>query len=185
MTRLLNSMLTLLVFMSSAVALIAAGEINLPTVIAPSPPTDFLTQVLSTVQGLGGMSMLMKLSAVITLVIASMKVGILKDVIWDRLGAAQVWIAPLLGLLAGVAGLGAGAQNVTPHLVFAYVIAGGGAVFLHELLDSLKAVPGLGPVYIKAIDVVDGALGGSGKPQVAPPASASEARVAPPPAEKK
>jgi len=121
-------------------------------------PIDFASQVLDAVKNIGGLNTLMKISLVIMLLVSSMKVSLLNSYVWSRLGAAKVWVAPALSLLAGVLGLGAGDTQVTPALIFAYLTAGGGAVFLHEILDSLKSIPKLGKIYVTAIDVVQKSL---------------------------
>lgn len=123
-------------------------------------PADFLSQVFDTIAKLGGMPTMVKISAIIMLVVASMKVSVLKRYVWDRLGPLQVWLAPVLGLIAGILGLGANGAPITLALVLTYVTAGTGAVFLHEILDSLKALPGIGPVYLAIIEVVERLLGG-------------------------
>ncbi len=127
----------------------------------PLPAADFFAQVLTAIHALGGLSLLLKVSLIITLLVSSMKVSALNDLLWKPLGAAQPWVAPFLGLLAGVMGLGAGGVPVTLPLVFAYVSAGGGAVFLHEMLDSLKKVPVLGPLHVRAIEIYKKTLGGT------------------------
>jgi hypothetical protein len=166
-----NLILLLAVFLCSGIAYCAGP---MPFNGLPQPQTislaDFLSQVTDTITALGGMSTMMKISAIIVLVIASMKVSGLSS-LWAKLGEAQVWVAPILGLIAGVLGLGAGGVPVTWKLIAAYVLAGGGAVFLHEILDSVKAIPGLGPVYVKAIELAEKALGGAQVPTMAPAAS--------------
>jgi hypothetical protein len=122
---------------------------------------DFFAQVLAVASTIGGLGLFAKISAVIMLLVASLKVGVFRQAVWSKLGWAQVLVAPALGLLAGILGLGAGGAAITPALVFAYVVAGGGAVFLHELLDAIKSVPGIGPVYLAAIDTISRALEGS------------------------
>lgn len=126
----------------------------------PTPPADFLAQVLEAIKSFGGLSTLLKISAVITLIIASMKVTFLNELIWQKLGAAKVYLAPVLGLIAGILGIGTGGAPITIPLIFAYVSAGAGAVFLHEILDTIKALPGLGAIYITIIDLIEGVLGG-------------------------
>jgi hypothetical protein len=118
-------------------------------------PADFLGQVLEAIRGMGGVSMLLKISAVLVLVVSSMKVSFLNDIFWSKLGAAKVYVAPALGLLAGLLGLGAHGQPVSAALVFAYLMSGGGAVFLHEILDSIKLIPGLGHVYLVLIQLIE------------------------------
>lgn len=132
------------------------------TVVAPA---DFFAQVMQFVHDFGGLSSLMKISGVIMLIIASMKVSGLNDLIWAKLGAAQAWVAPLLGLIGGILGLGQ-AGPITAASVFAWVSAGAGAVFLHEILDSVKAIPGIGQIYVTIINLIEGALGGPSSKQL-------------------
>lgn len=125
-------------------------------------PNDFLAQTLDAIKMFGGLSMMMKISTVILLLISSMKVSILNQLFWSKLGAAQTWVAPALGLIAGILGLGS-TTPVTLGSVLAYVAAGAGAILLHELLDSLKAIPGIGAGYISVIDFVNSLLKGPDK----------------------
>lgn len=144
----------------------------------------FLALVLDTVKDFGGLPVLMKISAVITVLVSSLKVAPITRVLWSRLGWAQVLVAPVLGLLAGVLALGATGTPVTPALLFAYVTAGGGAVFLHELLDGLKGAPGIGHVYVTAIDWIEALLTPSAVKRPAAPVAAGAARGMPAPESK-
>lgn len=121
-------------------------------------PQDFLTQVLAAIQSLGGLSWALKIAAVITVIISSMKVSFLNQLIWSKLGAFQAWVAPVLGLVAGIISL-YGSGSVSLAALFAYVSAGAGAVILHELLDTAKAIPGLGATWVWVIGLIEGALG--------------------------
>lgn len=114
-----------------------------PTV-APAPEipvADFLSQVLDAVKGFGGLPWVAKIAALITLILSSMKVSFLRQLVWDKIGALKPWLAPGLGLLAGILALGKGINLAS---AIAYISAGAGAIIFHELLDSLKAAPGLG-----------------------------------------
>lgn len=152
----------------AAVSVFALADSGVPVTVAPVAatvePSAFFAQVLQVIQSLGGLSMLLKVSALITLIVASMKVSFLNNLVWKKLGEAQVWVAPVLGLVAGLLHL-LGGSAFSWAMVFAYLSAGGGAVFLHEILDSIKAIPGLGAVYIKLINLVESALGGQKPPQ--------------------
>lgn len=119
---------------------------------------DFIALVFETVKGAGGLSTLPLLSAIITILVSSLKVAPITRLLWSKLGWAQVLVAPLLGLAAGILGLGAAGAPITLPLVFAYVTAGAGAVFLHELLDGLKGAPALGPVYRALVAWVEALL---------------------------
>jgi hypothetical protein len=131
--------------------------------------SDFLTQVLQAVASIGGLSKLAMVSVCLTLLVSSMKVTFLNKLVWSHLGPFQTWVAPILGLIAGILGLGAGGAPFSLALVFAYFTAGAGAVFLHEILDGIKLIPGLGPIWMALIDLIEGALGGpASQPKPAP-----------------
>lgn len=125
---------------------------------ADLPASDFLAQVLEAYKAFGGLGAMAKVSAVIMLLVASMKVSFLNDVLWSKLGSAKVYVAPLLGLIGGLLGVGVDG-HITLATIFAFVTAGAGAVFLHEILDSVKAIPGIGSAYLALINMLEGLLG--------------------------
>lgn len=135
-----------------------------PVVVLPVEPADFFAQIAAAVASFGGLSAMLKISSVIMLVVASMKVSFLNDLVWSKLGAAKVWVAPLLGLIAGVLGLGVGDAPINFASILAFVTAGAGAVALHQLLDSIKAIPGIGTMYVTVINLIQGLLGGPKPP---------------------
>lgn len=122
-------------------------------------PQDFFAQVLDFLQKAGGLSLMLKVSGGILLLIASMKVSFMNKILWSKLGGAQTWVAPILGLIAGVLGLGS-AGPVSAASVFVYITAGAGAIMFHELLDTVKAIPGIGPLWVSVISIIEGFLGG-------------------------
>ena len=118
------------------------------------PPVDFLNQILELIQDFGGLSWLAKIAAVLAIIISSMKVSFLK-VYWDKLGEAKVWAAPILSVAFGIISLGVSdGSEITWAGVFAYMTAGAGAIFLHEILDSVKAIPGIGSIWVSIIDFI-------------------------------
>lgn len=121
--------------------------------------SDFLMQVASVIHSFGGLNMMAKIAAIITLLISSMKVSFLLPY-WEKLGSLQIWVAPILGLAVGFMSLG---KDITFASAFAYMSAGLGAVYLHEILDKIKLIPGLGQVYIAIIGIIEGLLGGADK----------------------
>lgn len=124
----------------------------------------FIADVVQGVQAIGGMSGGLKVSLIILLIIASMKVSFLNNLIWSKLGSLQVWLAPALGLIAGLFML----PSLSLPGLFAYVSTGIGATYLHEILDLVKAIPGLGAMYVAAINWLESILGG---PAAQPPTS--------------
>ena len=125
---------------------------------AAIPTADFAAQVLDAVAKLGGLSGLAKVSAILVLIISSMKVTALNDLIWNKLGKAQKWVAPVLAIIGGIVAMAAGGAPITFAGVMAYLGAGLGAPYLHDLLDLVKTIPGIGPTYLMVIDVIIGAL---------------------------
>ncbi len=126
---------------------------------------DFLNQVFAAIAGFGGMPMVLKISSIVLLVIASMKVTPINQLIWSKLGGAQAFLAPILGLVAGLLGV-AGHVPLTWASAFAYLSAGAGAIILHELLDACKAIPGLGSLYVSAINLIESFLNPQNPPSL-------------------
>lgn len=118
---------------------------------SPISPQDFFAQVLQAVKDMGGLPGMAKISSVILLLVASMKVNLINSVVWDKLGEFKAILPLLLGILAGLLLL----PQVTFPAVLAYLLTGGGAILFHQLLDMAKSVPGLGKIYVYAIDLVE------------------------------
>lgn len=121
------------------------------------PVQDFLAQVITAVKGFGGLTWMAKVGSICIILIASMKVSVLNKWVWSKLGTLQGWVAPLLAL---VGGLLANGSALTWPMVFAYLGAGAGATYLHDILDLLKKIPGLGTAWVAIIDVIASVLGG-------------------------
>lgn len=118
---------------------------------------SFFTQVIDYVEAFGGLSWVLKIAGGITLILSTMKVSFLKP-IWDKLGDAQAWAAPVLGLISGLL-MTAVDGNFTWAAVSAYVFSGAGAIILHELLDTIKSIPKLGTGWVTVIEVIKSLLG--------------------------
>lgn len=138
---------------TSAFAQVADGAAQLPA-------ADFAAQVLQAIKSMGGVSTLVKVSVVLTLIVSSMKVSFLNQLIWSKLGSVKVFVAPALAIVVGVIEMMSGGSKLSLPMLMAYLAAGGGAVALHEILDALKSIPGIGSVWIALIDLVSSALGG-------------------------
>jgi hypothetical protein len=124
---------------------------------APTLSTDSLISAVSTViQNFGGLSWTLKIACIVLLIIAFMKVSFLSS-FWARLGKFQTYAAPVLGVVLGLLTLSvSGPMSLAG--VMAYLAAGSGAILLHELLDTIKAIPGLGSVYVGIIDAIESIL---------------------------
>lgn len=135
---------------------------------SPVDPANFLGQVIDFAKSFGGLSSFAKLSGFLLLLVASMKVSFLNDLIWSKLGALQTWLAPLIALGTGIFQM-VSAGNFSLAGLMAYLAAGVGAVALHELLDTVKAVPGVGSFWVALINVIENALGGPAAAKTLPP----------------
>jgi hypothetical protein len=115
---------------------------------------DWVNQTIAVVQEFiaRNVSWQVEVMAVITLIISSMKVTVLNQWFWSKLGTLQDWLAPALGLALGMTNvyMGGNWQDV-----LAYVAAGAGAPYLHDLLDLIKVLPGIGPLWVDFIDVIE------------------------------
>lgn len=149
---------------SSAVSQINSAVSQLQS----SPLIDvgqFTQDVLLTIQSYGGLTGAMKIVCGILLLLALSKVSAdgkipLLSSLWPQSSAVQSWMAPILGLVLGILMLGSQGA-ITLAGVLTYVGTGAGAIALHEILDTVKAIPGLGAVYVSIINVIEGVLGGS------------------------
>lgn len=113
----------------------------------------FFSQIIDFVKSYGGYSWGLKISGICMLIIASFKVSFLKP-IWDKMGSFQIWAAPILGMIIGIFSMG----TFSFAKLFAYLAAGMGAVYLHEILDLIKKIPGLGSGYVQGIDLLKSIL---------------------------
>lgn len=123
-------------------------------------PQDFLAQILDAVRAMGGLSKLALVASVITLVISSMKVSFLNSLIWDRLGAAKVLVAPVLSIAAGLIMSVVGGAKFSLPMIVAYLSSSVGSIAFHQLLDGLKEAPFVGPVLKSVIAWIEKVLGG-------------------------
>ena len=98
---------------------------------------------------------LLSISAIITFIISTMKNSILRKYIWDKLGSAQIFLAPVLALIGF-------AFTVTPFsakTVVMAIVTGAGATYLANLLKAIRGISGLGTVWCQILDFFGGLLG--------------------------
>lgn len=125
-----------------------------------TPTDDFnvlISSVLSYVKIFGGLPWVLKIAAIFAVLISFTKVSFLREMTWDKIPQKlRLWLGPLLGLIYGLF-----AQNVDITLAgtLAYMLAGAGAPYVHEMLDGIKQIPGIGKFWIQLIDFIKGRLG--------------------------
>lgn len=146
---------TALCLMTMLFAIVAFAQDTIP---APAETIEgFFSQTLTFIKQFGGLPWVLKIAGIAAILISTLKISVLREFTWDKLGNAKVWAAPVLGLVFGIASQGTG---LTLASALAYISAGAGAIILHELLDSIKAVPGIGSVWVSIINVIQSLLGG-------------------------
>jgi hypothetical protein len=122
---------------------------------APVPVSDFLAQVIQVIHDMGGLSGVGKVSAIVALIVGSMKVDQVKSLLWDKLPkGAQPWLAPILGLIAGILSL----HPITFAGIFTYAFSGAGAIIVYELLDSVKVAAAANALVSSIIGMIQGLL---------------------------
>ena len=121
-----------------------------------APPVELgsvFQQVADLIAQWGGFSWYLKIAGVITVILSAVKTSFLKPY-WDKLGDFKAYAGPILGLAAGILSLGISDEPISWAGIAAYIGAGAGAVFLHEILDTLKAIPGIGSMWVSIIDLI-------------------------------
>lgn len=123
----------------------------------------FFSQLLEFIKAMGGMGWMAKIAAVCMLIVAATKVSFISP-LWNKLpNLVKTLLAPMIALIGGLLAMG---SDLTWASAMAYVGAGAGAIVLHEILDGIKTIPGIGLAYVTIIDLIGALLGGGGsKPQ--------------------
>lgn len=123
---------------------------------------DMLSRILQYVKDFGGLGSFAKISGAITLLLSLTKVSFIKP-LWDKLGDFKAYAGPALGFLAGLFNAFTG-NKFDWAVVAAWTFAGSGSVFLHEILDTIKAIPGVGTLWVTVIEIIKGILKAPAKP---------------------
>ncbi len=121
----------------------------------------FLQKLLDYVKGLfdkgNEASLLANVAGGVLILISTMKVSFIKP-LWDKLNdGAKGWLGPVLGLVAGLAGMLMNGQFSWSVLLAA---AAGGTLtpYLHDMLDLIKKIPGLGSLWVSIIEIIEKVL---------------------------
>jgi hypothetical protein len=122
---------------------------------------QFVDQLYAVLQNFGALSPLLKASAILTLLISAWKVSAFQWM-WSQLGKFQSFMAPLLMTAAVIVQSLIKSGSVNWSSVGTAIVIGLTSIGFHELLCALKSFPGIGPLFVKVIDVVEAFLGGNG-----------------------
>lgn len=117
----------------------------------PVTPTDFLIQILQFVQSMGGAKWFVIAAGVISLLQSSMNLTALNS-FWTKFGK---WGGPILGLIGGILAPLASGTATTLGGVMSYILAGGVAIYIQDILNLVKAIPGVGAIVIAIINYVE------------------------------
>lgn len=110
--------------------------------------------ILSLIASFGGLPWVLEIAVFIFLIIAFAKFTPLKKS-WDSLEHLKALVPLAFGLLIGILNL----QTYSVAGIAAYLLTGAGAMLVHDMLEIVKGVPGLGPSYIGAIEFISRKLG--------------------------
>lgn len=126
---------------------------------------DALADVVMAVQQMGGLQGWLKIMCGILIFVAICKVSAdgkvpLLSSIWPAFGKFGAILPLILSLIVGLVSLGSGGSISFAGVMTFLAAGGGGSIALHQLLDMIKEIPGLGSVYVSAINILEGALGG-------------------------
>lgn len=128
---------------------------------ADGEPTgeSVLGQLFSTIGNLKGLKWQLALAGFVTVAVSALKVSAWRP-LWDKLGWFKAFLAPILSL--AVVYLTAWASgNLGGSTAWLALTTGVGSVALHELLDAVKGIPGVGKVPLMLTDLVAMLLGGT------------------------
>lgn len=112
-------------------------------------------QLWALIQSWGDLSLQMKISGVVLTLIAIWKTSLVRP-LWDKLGAAKVLVAPILGMVAAIVAI----EPLSLSAVLEGLKGGTLAIALHQLLDAIKLLPKLGDTYKSLISFFQSLLGG-------------------------
>lgn len=110
--------------------------------------SDLFSMLLKAVGDFKSLGWQAGLSALVMILIASMKVSLLRQYVWDKLGWFKVFVAPVLSLVVVFIGLFLTGQPFTMQAFVVAMVTGAGAVALNEMLDGVKNAPGVNSVIV-------------------------------------
>jgi hypothetical protein len=113
----------------------------------------WFSQAISAISGASGQGALAYVSVALTLIISLTKVSSL-NAYWQKLGAAQAFVAPVLSVIIAVIAV----HPFSWSALWASLSAGLLSIAIHELLDALKSAPFIGAPLQAAIGFIENLL---------------------------
>jgi len=118
---------------AEAVTVAAEAEVPIKEIIAQA------AKIITDWKELGWKAGLL---ALITLLLSTLKVSLLRTWLWDKLGDLKVFAAPVLGMIAVFLSM----QEFSWAGALTGFTTGMGAIAFHQMLDALKKRPALGAI---------------------------------------
>jgi hypothetical protein len=133
---------------------LAFAQATLPEIPAEPTFSYSIAQFVELFKNWSLLSVQMKVASVLVILVGLVKNSALSP-LFDKLGKFKALVAPLLMLIAAFMYV----QPFTLATAIAAITTGVAAGYFHQVLDMVKAIPGLGPVYVKIIEFIGGYLG--------------------------
>ena len=167
-----------IILMSLFISLSSFGYVSAQTPTPTQPSSAQVQQLAASVQGAAslstdqfiadglsaigqfqqaGLPVGLKIALICLMLIALTKTSFIQPA-WNKLGAGKAAIAPILGMIIGYIFYGNGGA-FSWATTLAFMASGVGATGIHELLDMVKAIPGIGVSYVSIINLIEGILG--------------------------
>jgi len=131
-----------------------ATEAAAVAVEAEVPVKEVIEQALKVITDWKDLGWKAGLLALITLLLSTLKVSLLRTWLWDKLGDMKVFAAPVLGMIAVFLSM----QEFSWAGALTGFTTGMGAIALHQMLDALKKRPALGAIPRMIIDFLSSIL---------------------------
>ena len=149
----------LTLFLMTMVAF-AEGEIAEGLVVANVPVDIWLKSIVSTYGSWGEfIGWQAKSAAIIYVIIGSMKVSFIRP-LWDGLGKAKVFAAPVLSLLSVIfMAMAAKGEGMSAYqMIWMGLTTGAGALALSNLMEAIRSIPGIGSIPNSIIHLLENIL---------------------------
>lgn len=112
--------------------------------------SDIFSQAIKAIESWRSLGWQVGLSGVLAVFISTLKNSFIRRWVWDRLGWSKVLVAPALSLIIVILSV----KPLTFSAVILAIFVGAGAIFIHEMLDSLKDAPFVKRPYNKVIEIL-------------------------------
>lgn len=126
-----------------------SGEVPVVPPVPDVPVMDIFKEIMKALGDWKALGWQAGLAGLLTALLSTTKSSMLRAWIWDRIPVwAKALVAPVVGILIFALAM----KEFSIAVLIAGLTTGAAAVFLHQLLDGLKAVPWIGDKWKQVID---------------------------------